>query len=163
MFEKANSLNLWLFAVTLSYCALTLPGVQGKDRYHQHGDITLGGLFLLHYTTDDGKCGDFSPIGLSHVEAMIFAINKINSNPNLLPNITLGYDIRDYCESTAKDMEHTYDFVRRSDMVKEFQNDSCKSVNESNTTWNKPKPIAAVIGPTDSGSAVLAASLFQLK
>ena len=96
------------------------------------------------------------------MEAMIFVIDKINSNFNLLPNITLGYDFRDYCESAAKAMKHTYDFVRRSDMVKEFQNASCKSVNESNTTWNEPKPIAAVIGSTDSGSAVLAASLLQV-
>lgn len=161
MLEMATFLRLW-FYVTLSYCTLTLPRVQGKDRYHQPGDITLGGLFLLHYTTEDGKCGAFFPIGLGHVEAMIFAIDKVNSNPDLLPNITLGYDIRDYCESAAKAMEHTYDFVRRSDMVKEFQNASCKSANESNTTWNKPKPIAAVIGPTDSGSAVLAASLLQV-
>ena len=54
--------------------ALYFSVIAGKDRYHQPGDITLGGLFLLHYTTEDGKFGEFFPIGLGHVEAMIFAI-----------------------------------------------------------------------------------------
>ena len=153
--------SLW-FYVTLSFCALFSPKVTGSDRYHQPGDITLGGLFLLHYTTEDGKCGNFFPVGLGHVEAMIFAIEKVNSNPNLLPNITLGYDIRDYCESAAKAMEHTYDFVRRNDMVKELHNASCTRMNAKDETPNEPPSIAAVIGPTDSGSAVLVASLLQV-
>lgn len=153
--------SLW-FYVPLSYCALFFSGVTGTDRYYQPGDVTLGGLFLLHYTTEDGKCGDFFPIGLGHVEAMIFAIDKINRNPNMLPNITLGYDIRDYCESAAKAMEHTYDFVRRNDVVKELHNASSACVKEKARTQNEPTSIAAVIGPTDSGSAVLVASLLQV-
>lgn len=148
---------LWIYVTALSF-----PGITGKDRFHQPGDITLGGLFLLHYTTEDGKCGEFFPIGLGHVEAMIFAINKINGDPNLLPNVTLGYDIRDYCESAAKAMEHTYDFVRRNKLMEEIQNASCTCVNRKGRKQNEPTPIAAVIGPTDSGSAVLVASLLQV-
>ena len=102
------------------------------------------------------------PIGLGHVEAMIFAIEKINSNPNLLPNVTLGYDIRDYCESAAKAMEHTYDFVRRNELMEEIQNANCTCVNRKERKPNEPTPIVAVIGPTDSGSAVLVASLLQV-
>lgn len=152
-----------LFCVTLSYCALTFAaGVATKDRYYRPGDVTLGGLFLLHYATEDGECGEFFPIGLGHVEAMIFAIDKINSDPKLLPNLTLGYDIRDYCESAAKAMEHTYDFVRINDMVVEFGNASCTCADVKNRTRNESMPIAAVIGPTDSGSAILVGSLLQV-
>ena len=150
------------FVTTVSLYVLSLSEVTGNDRYHQPGDITLGGLFLLHYTTEDGQCGEFFPIGLGHVEAMIFAIDEINKNPNLLPNITLGYDIRDYCESAAKAMEHTYDFVRRNDIVVESNNSSCSPTGEKNKRQRKRKPIAAVIGPTDSGSAVLVGSLLQV-
>ena len=60
---------LMIYVVALYFSVIT-----GKDRYHHPGDITPGGLFLLHYTTADGKCGEFFPIGLGHVEAMIFAI-----------------------------------------------------------------------------------------
>lgn len=151
------AISWWIYAIALSF-----PGIIGKDRFHLPGDITLGGLFLLHYSTEDGKCGDFFPIGLGHVEAMIFAIEKINSDPNLLPNVTLGYDIRDYCESAAKAMEHTYDFVRRNELMEEIQNASCTCENGKDRKHDKPTPIAAVIGPTDSGSAVLVASLLQV-
>ena len=150
--------NLLLLCVTISFCV----GVSREDRYHQPGDITLGGLFMLHYTTEDGKCGEFFPIGLGHVEAMIFAVDKINKNPDLLPNITLGYDIRDYCESAPKSMEHTYDFVRRNEIAAEFQTASCPCADKENITKDEPTSIAAVIGPADSGSAVLVASLFQV-
>lgn len=148
--------------LTIYVIALSFSVITGEDRYHQPGNITIGGLFLLHYTTEDGKCGEFFPIGLGHVEAMIFAIEKINSDPNLLPNISLGYDIRDYCESAAKAMEHTYDFVRRNELMGEVQNASCTCVNGKDRKQNEPTPIAAVIGPTDSGSAVLVASLLQV-
>ena len=59
---------LMIYVIALYFSVIT-----GKDRYHHPGDITLGGLVLLHYTTED-ECGEFFPIGLGHVEAMIFAI-----------------------------------------------------------------------------------------
>ena len=156
--------NRFLLCVTLFLGVLTTSREdEGKNRYHQPGDITLGGLFTLHFRTEDGKCGEFIPVGLTFVEAMIFAIEKINRNPKLLPNLTLGYDIRDYCASPTMAMEHTYDFVRRNEIVAESQNGSSNcaekqgKINSSEVT-----PIAAVIGPEDSGSAVLVGSLFEV-
>ena len=35
--------------------------------------------------------------GVEYAEAMLFAVDSINSDQNLLPGITLGYDIRDTC------------------------------------------------------------------
>ncbi|PFX25786.1 Metabotropic glutamate receptor 3 [Stylophora pistillata] len=120
----------------------------------QSGNITLGGLFIIHHTTDDGACGELFPQGLGHAEAMIFAIEEINRNQSVLPTIKLGYDIRDYCESPEKAMRQTYDFVRRNDA-------RCVFPHVENETM-ETKPIAAVIGPTDSGSAVLVGSLLQV-
>ena len=151
-----------MFFITAAYCAMTFHGGTGMKRLYQPGDVTLGGLFFLHYTTDDGKCGEFFPIGLGHVEAMIFAVNKINENPNLLPNVTLGYDIRDYCESAAKAMKHTYEFVRRNDIALKPKSDSCSCENETESSYTERTPIAAVIGPTDSGSSVVVGSLLEV-
>ena len=77
-----------LLLIAAGRCVAILSNGKGRNRSYQSGDITLGGLFLLHYTTEDGKCGELFPIGLGHVEAMLFAIDKINNNPKLLPKIT---------------------------------------------------------------------------
>ena len=52
-------------------------------------------------TTED-KCGEITKEA-AHAQAMIFAIyiDKINNDLNVLPNISLGYDIRDYCENNT--------------------------------------------------------------
>ncbi|XP_022790396.1 extracellular calcium-sensing receptor-like [Stylophora pistillata] len=132
-----------LFFVVFSVCVvLTIPGTAENDRHHQPGDFTLGGLFLLRYTSEDGRCGNVYPTGFAHVEAMIYAIDKINANRSLLPNTTLGYDIRAYCTNNENLMEQAYAFVRRNEI--------------------EPTPVVAVIGPSDSGTAVLVASLMQV-
>ena len=154
--------NCVLLSVVVSYGFQTSSGTTSKDRYHVPGDITIGALITLHHTNDDGECGDFSPTGLGHVEAMKFAIDAINRNPQLLKNITLGYDIRDYCRSTVKAMKHTYDFVRINELASEFQNARFVGALKNNTEQKKPTPITAVIGPTDSGAAIFVGSLLQV-
>ena len=151
-----------LLLIAAGRCAAMLSNAKGSNRSYQSGDITLGGLFLLHYATEDGKCGELFPTGLGHVEAMLFAIDKINKNPKLLPNITLGYDIRDYCESITKAMKHTYSFVRRNEIAFKSRVDYCSCSNNTNRTENDRIPMAAVIGPTDSGSAVVVGSLLEV-
>ena len=37
---------------------------------------------------------DFLDKTLEHLEAVLFAIYLVNNVPHVLPNITLGYDIR---------------------------------------------------------------------
>ena len=155
-------LEMLISCVSVFLCVLMLQGIVGNDRYYQPGDITLGGLFTLHRTTEDGTCGDFNPIGHARVEAMIFAIDKINRNQSLLPNVTLGYDIRDYCEIPAKAMEHAYDFSRRNDLIAECKSTSLVLADNKKISKSKPTPIAAVIGPADSDSAVLVGGLLQV-
>ena len=113
----------------------------------------LGGLFNVHFPDNGDHCGDFNPAGLGRVEAMIFAIENVNKNPNLLPNVTIGYDIRNYCGSMAIAMKIAYDFVSHSKA-------NCSVI--SYTTKVRPKPISALTGLIYSGSAVLVGSLLQV-
>uniref|UniRef100_A0A8C7YY18 Olfactory receptor C family, q9 n=1 Tax=Oryzias sinensis TaxID=183150 RepID=A0A8C7YY18_9TELE len=83
------------------------------NEIHKPGDVVLGGLFEVHYTpfcatsvnlhlqndVVNCPCSSFSfdTLGFRHAMTMAFAIDEINKNRNLLPNMTLGYRIYDNC------------------------------------------------------------------
>ena len=71
----------------------------------------LGDLFSLHMG------GEFSAKEFGLSEVVIFAIEMVNKNSSLLPNVSLGYDIRNYCDSRALAMQEAYDFKRNSGPV----------------------------------------------
>lgn len=129
------------------------------------GNVTLGGLFFLHYKgINNEECGDFNAPGLGHAQAMIYAIEKINNDSNLLPNVTLGYDIHDYCESASLAMKATYHFVKGTDSHFACSQESKPLTLENNSTvkQHNSSPIVSLIGPADSGSSVLVGSLLKV-
>ena len=138
----------------LAFCfftSLLLPATSylHEVRAFKDGDVMLGGLFNVRFSGNGRYCGKLNPEGLGRVEAMIFAIESVNKNPNLLPNVTIGYDIRDYCGSMSVAMKIAYDFVS-------------KSMANSSATKVRSKPISALIGPIQSSSAVLVGSLLKV-
>ena len=84
------------------------------------GDIILGGLFPVHFSvpgSDEGQCAEaIWDKGIETLEAMMYAIDAINSDPDLLPNITLGYDIRDTCLSEKIGVDESADMVLANDI-----------------------------------------------
>ncbi|KAJ7388598.1 hypothetical protein OS493_036826 [Desmophyllum pertusum] len=132
------------------------PGVKA-------GDVTLGGLFFLHYKgINNEECGDFNAPGLGHAQAMIYAIEKVNNDSYLLPNVTLGYNIHDYCESASLAIKSTYQFVKDTDSHFACAQDSLLSQAENKTAKHHSSPIVSLIGPADSGSSVLVGSLLKV-
>ena len=69
-------------------------------------DFVIGGLFPV-YDCTDSLGGD-----LEMLEAMLFALDRINNDMNLLPNLTIGYDVRETCNSTIYGLEEAIHILR---------------------------------------------------
>ena len=70
---------------------LTEQGVFKGFKNVNDKDFVIGGLFPIL---------DYKSLGLyldniEMIEAMLFAIDRINNDMSLLPNVTIGYDVRD--------------------------------------------------------------------
>lgn len=125
-----------------------------QNRIFKPADVTLGGLFDVHFNGPNDDCGELFTMGLGHVETMLFAIERVNNDPTILPNVTIGYDIRDYCENAAIAMRMANDLVQNTDAV--CREDKNRTLDDNSST---AQPVVALIGPHDSAGAVLVGSL----
>ncbi|XP_027900617.1 extracellular calcium-sensing receptor-like [Xiphophorus couchianus] len=84
-----------------------LGGTQ-QPELAQDGDLIIGGIFSFrtgqNYFTDTfqsipgfRKCNDFNFREFKFAQTMIFAINEINRNPEMLSGVRLGYTIYNNC------------------------------------------------------------------
>ena len=86
-------------------------GLNGTSNYQAENDIVLlGGLFVVHMP-EDGKCTEIVNPSIQRIEAMALAVQKINDDPDLLPGITLGFEIRETCTQTNQALEQSLNFV----------------------------------------------------
>uniref|UniRef100_A0A2I3H9E5 Extracellular calcium-sensing receptor n=1 Tax=Nomascus leucogenys TaxID=61853 RepID=A0A2I3H9E5_NOMLE len=139
----------------------------GPDqRAQKKGDIILGGLFPIHFGVaakdqdlksrpESVECIRYNFRGFRWLQAMIFAIEEINSSPALLPNLTLGYRIFDTCNTVSKALEATLSFVAQNKI------DSLNLDEFCNCSEHIPSTIA-VVGATGSGVSTAVANLLGL-
>ena len=139
-----SSLHYQLFLFFCCYTAVQAP--------YREGDIMLGGLFNVHQLADQpgSQCGEINLGGLGRMQAMIFAIERINNDTSLLSNISLGYDIRDYCGNLSKAAGLVY---------KLFTVDSCVNLSQNAT---RKKAIISLIGPTESSTALFIGGFLRM-
>ncbi|XP_061484863.1 metabotropic glutamate receptor 5 isoform X2 [Rhineura floridana] len=132
------------------------------------GDIVIGALFSVHHqpTVDkvhERKCGEVrEQYGIQRVEAMLHTLDRINQNQTLLPNITLGCEIRDSCWHSAVALEQSIEFIRDSLISAEEEEGLMKCVDGSTSSFHSKKPIVGVIGPGSSSVAIQVQNLLQL-
>ncbi|KAF1419208.1 Extracellular calcium-sensing receptor, partial [Spheniscus humboldti] len=137
-----------------------------NQRAQKKGDIILGGLFPIHFGVaakdqdlksrpESVECIRYTFRGFRWLQAMIFAIEEINSSPTLLPNMTLGYRIFDTCNTVSKALEATLSFVAQNKI------DSLNLDEFCNCSEHIPSTIA-VVGATGSGISTAVANLLGL-
>ena len=117
---RSFSLSVYLF---INCYVTTVHSIDSSGSYSNNGkliripgEIILGGIFPMHEhhsANRDYPCGAIKEEkGIQRLEAMLYAIDQINNNSDLLPNITLGTVVIDSCSSDTYALEQSMEFVR---------------------------------------------------
>ncbi|XP_056357828.1 metabotropic glutamate receptor 7 isoform X1 [Oenanthe melanoleuca] len=158
-----------LALLELPCCLLELllgEAARGQEMYAPHsirleGDITLGGLFPVHAKGPLGSpCGDIKKEnGIHRLEAMLYALDQINSDPDLLPNVTLGARILDTCSRDTYALEQSLTFVQA--LIQKDTSD-VRCTNGEPPVFVKPEKVVGVIGASGSSVSIMVANILRL-
>ncbi|XP_060930619.1 taste receptor type 1 member 1-like [Limanda limanda] len=130
------------------------------SEFQLEGDYLIGGLFDVHHVNapvhhvkpDTIHCSS-QPLILSsyrRFQMMRFAVEQINNSTNLLPNVSLGYQIFDHCSDT-RNFPGIFDLISF--------NGSVQSRDESHKTLTK---VTAVVGTYTSTETLSVAPLLMM-
>uniref|UniRef100_A0A667ZRQ4 G-protein coupled receptors family 3 profile domain-containing protein n=1 Tax=Myripristis murdjan TaxID=586833 RepID=A0A667ZRQ4_9TELE len=152
-------LVLWLMRTVVDFA---LP----QETYAPHsirieGHLTLGGLFPVHARGADGTpCGDIKKEnGIHRLEAMMYALDQINQDDQLLPNITLGARVLDTCSRDTYALEQSLTFVQAL-ITKDTSDVRC--TNGEPPVFVKPEKVVGVIGASASSVSIMVANILRL-
>ncbi|XP_072050832.1 uncharacterized protein [Amphiura filiformis] len=122
--------------------------VANVTRVYRNGDIILGGMFSIHRPNED-QCGEINDDGIQRLEAMLFALDKLNQDNSILPGITVGIDGFDTCGIPTKAGHLALQFSASADFGK-------SGSGERRGQNGLSEHIYAVIGPeTDDESEIV--------
>uniref|UniRef100_A0A8C6S5H8 G-protein coupled receptors family 3 profile domain-containing protein n=1 Tax=Neogobius melanostomus TaxID=47308 RepID=A0A8C6S5H8_9GOBI len=104
------SILFLLFHCVSAYSNCRLLGPLHVPSLFREGEIMIGGIFpvynkeILSTSTFNSrpagaKCAGFDLRAFRWTQVMIFAIEEVNRDPHLLPNVTVGYRILNSCAS----------------------------------------------------------------
>ncbi|XP_067235486.1 glutamate receptor, metabotropic 8b isoform X2 [Chanodichthys erythropterus] len=141
--------------------SLTPPAPEYAHSIRLDGDIILGGLFPVHARGERGApCGELKKEkGIHRLEAMLFAIDLINKDPDLLPNVTLGARILDTCSRDTYALEQSLTFVQA---LIERDSTDVRCASGEQPIFAKPDKIIGVIGAAASSVSIMVANILRL-
>ncbi|XP_068175966.1 extracellular calcium-sensing receptor-like [Antennarius striatus] len=129
---------------------------------HKPGDVVLGGIFKAHHTSVFPKwsftskpqrhtCKGFDIAGFRFAMTMAFAIDEINKNTSMLPNVTLGYSLYDNCVTLVVGLSTVLSLTNGQDEEFLLQNNCLGS-----------HPVLGIVGDSSSSSSVAIADMLGL-
>ena len=152
--EQINS--LFVILISASHWA---AGHKVRETFLEYpGDIKLGALFPIH--KDGNPCGKIQKEdGVQPLEAMLFSLDEVNENDDILPGISLGVSAVDSCDNPLHAAEMAVPLLkgfitRKIDLKCGNESNSYhikRKRSHSNTvkdnTWNCGDNIVGIIGP----------------
>jgi hypothetical protein len=83
------------------------------------GDFIIGVLFPVHHQPEQKQagntlmCGEVREMyGIQRIEVTFQTIDRINNDSTILPNVTLGVEIRDSCWYAPVALQQSIEFIR---------------------------------------------------
>ncbi|CAL4059315.1 unnamed protein product, partial [Meganyctiphanes norvegica] len=104
-----------LFLVFVANMTASARDPEKSKMVKVEGDVIFGGMFPMHERGGEhgAPCGTIKgEKGIQRMEAMLYALDLINNDPDLLPNITIGALILDTCSSDTYALEQSMEFFK---------------------------------------------------
>uniref|UniRef100_A0A3P9N5U7 Extracellular calcium-sensing receptor-like n=2 Tax=Poecilia reticulata TaxID=8081 RepID=A0A3P9N5U7_POERE len=145
-----------LFAYSAVWEPDTLCQIRGSAEFpllSEDGDVMIGGVFSIHSKITQPSlsfterpttlaCTGINLREFRFAQTMIFAIQEINKNDDLLPNISIGYRIYDNCASTLSSMRAAMALMNGHELT---LGNSCSGQSA----------VHAIIGESESSSTIV--------
>ena len=96
--EQSGIMNVWHYSLPLTVVYVVF--IVETTAVRQSGNFTVAAYLPVHISagTNPRNCStqlDFKRV--VQIQAIMYATEKVNSDPNLLERVSLGYDIKDTC------------------------------------------------------------------
>ncbi|XP_074641274.1 metabotropic glutamate receptor 3-like [Tubulanus polymorphus] len=135
-----------------------------KESYiFKSGDLNIAGYFdIHHYDQDTGFCSsEIYTLGIYRSVAFMYAIEQINANDAILPNVSLGYVIFDNCWKDKIALARSMFILPDKKTVSSTcQNDA--DWRRNCLTGSRQFDVVGVVGPGSSSSAIMVSPLLSL-
>ncbi|NP_001258812.1 vomeronasal 2, receptor 124 precursor [Mus musculus] len=145
------------FILNISRCYYIIT-----EEFHHEGDVVIGAFFPLHtYYTGKKMPHPTVPYlyldnyiqynfkNYQYILTLLFAIEEINRNPNLLPNISLGFDFYNVRFTEKETLDNAVIWLSALVQRKFLPNYNCKKRNFTaaltGTTWKTSAQIGTLL------------------
>ncbi|XP_077317213.1 vomeronasal type-2 receptor 26-like [Lithobates pipiens] len=140
-------MTLWRSGMQSPACTLHFTDVFDEFQYFQDGDLIIGGVLTVRSKEEDQYSPEEKTYSSSvwyylNLLAFLYAIDNVNQDPDILPNITLGFHLYDSWLEPRKGVQSVLQIL--SGPNRTFPNYSCKGQGK----------LAGVIGDRHSSTTI---------